>query len=493
MARSTKARAAPAPSKRTAVVVVHGMGEQRPMETLWGLVQALWTCDPGLGAWEKVVYSKPDDITGSFELRRITTRAIAHGRRFDFFEFYWAHLMEGNTIAAVWASVQALLFRKPSSVPPRLFKVWLVGLLAVAVIGLILAVSALSALPTATRGVVIHTLGLDGLLGGLPGFLWLIPLALAGLLRWAGQAWIGPVAGDAARYLNAAPPNVGVRQTIREAAVDLIEKLHASGLYDRIVIIGHSLGTVVAYDALTFAWGRVHGPELARAHAASPRAAAALGALETAAKALHDAEPEAAGPLRERYRDAQRAYFAELAALSPKDSKTPFWLVSDFVSTAAPLSKADVLMARDGPGFDQRISRREFPSCPPVLERQKPPRFSYTPPGASGRAPHHAAAFGPTVWTNIYFETEAVVLGDVIAGRCAPLFGPGVLDVRLKRGGALIRHLDYWKDPTHAEMSNGRPHPWITALRRAVNLDLRSDRELWGALADAEEVAADIL
>ena len=34
--------------KKTAVVVVHGMGEQRPMETLWGLVTALWTADPDI-------------------------------------------------------------------------------------------------------------------------------------------------------------------------------------------------------------------------------------------------------------------------------------------------------------------------------------------------------------------------------------------------------------------------------------------------------------
>src|SRR3569623_1119566 len=169
---------------RTAVGGVHGWGEQRPMETLWGLVQALWTCDRAVSGPRTATYSKPDDITGSFELRRITTRTGTSGRRCDFFELYWAHLMQGNTIAAVWASVQALLIRNPATVPARLVKVWIVGLLAVGLIGVILAVSALSALHEATRKEVIGFLHLDGLLGHLPGFLWLFALAPAAALRW---------------------------------------------------------------------------------------------------------------------------------------------------------------------------------------------------------------------------------------------------------------------------------------------------------------------
>jgi hypothetical protein len=82
------------------------MGEQRPMETLRGLVQALWTCDSDItGPHDRTIYSKPDAITGSFELRRITTRNVKlendYQKRVDFFEFYWAHLMTGNTIKGV--------------------------------------------------------------------------------------------------------------------------------------------------------------------------------------------------------------------------------------------------------------------------------------------------------------------------------------------------------------------------------------------------------
>jgi len=44
------------------------------METLRGLVNALWVCDPDItGKRDSTIYSKPDSITGSFELRRIMT------------------------------------------------------------------------------------------------------------------------------------------------------------------------------------------------------------------------------------------------------------------------------------------------------------------------------------------------------------------------------------------------------------------------------------
>src|SRR5437764_393830 len=58
-------------------------------------------------------------------------------------------------------------------------------------------------------------------------------------------------AGDAARYLHVAPPNIQGRRQIREAGIDLLEKLHQSGEYDRIILVGHSLGSVIGFDILT--------------------------------------------------------------------------------------------------------------------------------------------------------------------------------------------------------------------------------------------------
>src|SRR6202043_2411707 len=63
---------------KQAIVVIHGMGEQMPMDTIKGFVRAAWETVTGL-ATDKLpnpteVWSKPDGRTGSLELRRITTR-----------------------------------------------------------------------------------------------------------------------------------------------------------------------------------------------------------------------------------------------------------------------------------------------------------------------------------------------------------------------------------------------------------------------------------
>ena len=62
--------------------------------------------------------------------------------------------------------------------------------------------------------------------------------------------------GDAARYLSSSPSNIKMRQEIRSEGVQLLRKLHEQG-YGRIVVVGHSLGSVIAYDILKNPLGRV--------------------------------------------------------------------------------------------------------------------------------------------------------------------------------------------------------------------------------------------
>src|SRR5215831_17568368 len=87
---------------KQAIIVIHGMGEQMPMDTIRGFVRAVWETETGLAdpkmPNETEVWSKPDARTGSLELRRITTResipdqAFPAGARTDFYELYWADL-----------------------------------------------------------------------------------------------------------------------------------------------------------------------------------------------------------------------------------------------------------------------------------------------------------------------------------------------------------------------------------------------------------------
>src|SRR5258708_24146077 len=92
-----------------AVVVIHGMGEQRPMDPIKAFVRALWETDAVITAnglpHPSQVWNKPDLRTCSLELRPITTHEIIAisqfpvGVRTDFYELYSAYLTAGSAYA----------------------------------------------------------------------------------------------------------------------------------------------------------------------------------------------------------------------------------------------------------------------------------------------------------------------------------------------------------------------------------------------------------
>jgi hypothetical protein len=419
-------------SSRQAVLLIHGIGEQRPMDTLRGFVRAVWTLDteihnPFAG---HDVWSKPDSVSHSFELRRLTTPQNANGIRTDFFEFYWAHLMEGTTFGHVFGWARSLLLRDPRTVPKQLrLAYWVViGLCALA-----LAIA-----------IVAWTVGRDRI---APAVVWTVVSVL--LVPLAGFV-LKSIVGDAARYLDPAPHNVQRRHEIRHAGVELLKTLHTRG-YDRIIVVGHSLGTVIGYDILTHAWP-LHNQVV---DAAAEKQIDALEALEATAR-----NPES-GVERAR----QRAYFEELRA----NGNT--WRVTDFVTMGSPLAHAELLMAHDRSDLRAKQAARELPTCLPWLEevvrdKVKIGRFSFDAEHGH-RLPNHAAVFAPTRWTNLYFPASWLIKGDLIGGPVAPVFGRGIRDVAVtttQRGG-LLGHTLYWTCPDSA------PAPGhIAELRRALDL-----------------------
>ena len=64
------------------------------------------------------------------------------------------------------------------------------------------------------------------------------------------------VLGDVGRYFRASPANIAVRWATRRLGVETLERLHADDRYDRIVVVAHSLGSVIAYDVLRAFWAR---------------------------------------------------------------------------------------------------------------------------------------------------------------------------------------------------------------------------------------------
>ena len=203
----------PKRSARQAVLLIHGVGEQRPMQALRGFVETVWKTDASVHHEYSVatVWSKPDTVSKSFELRRLTTGQNKSGVLTDFFELYWAHLMPGTTLGHVLSWARILLLRWPWKVPRALLGVWLLLVVVALAAGFLLAQTVLP-----EQYVVLE---IPKWASGLAGTL------LAALVIPV----INNVVGDAARYLNAAPSNIQRRHEIRVNGVKVLEELHSSG------------------------------------------------------------------------------------------------------------------------------------------------------------------------------------------------------------------------------------------------------------------------
>ena len=332
--------------------------------------------------------------------------------------------MRGTSISHVIAWLRSLLLRWPWNVPPALRLAW--WLLVV-----LLLVVAFLALQT--------ILPQEHQLVSLPKWL---TAALGVMLAWCIIPFINSIVGDAARYLLPMPANVQRRQEIRAKGVDLLNKLHQTE-YQRIIVVGHSLGSVIGYDILTHAW-----PAYAR-QGDTTKPNPALDAIE---QTIQQPEFEI-----EKFQAEQRTLARELRANGCG------WLVTDFVTLGSPLTHAEILLAHDATKLRFKQDQKEFPTCPPV---QDPDRISF-PPDDSRRRLHHAALFGPTRWTNLYFPARFLLFGDLIGGPLRPLFGAGIRDyeVRTSQRAGIFSHTRYWtmgrKEPTEAH---------VQQLRDAVNL-----------------------
>lgn len=450
--------------KKQAVVLIHGIGEQRPMETLWQLVHTCWTSEPRADGKSRAVYSEPDEVSGIFELRRLSTNENIHGKRTDFFEYYWAHLMHGNRFGHVVAWLGRLALRKREQVPPSLVAPWrwlqapLIGGAALSIMLMASAVQALlvPGLVAPFYALVVFT-----------AILWIVVLV-------AEKLFLTPVLGDAARYLSRDPGDIQRRQEIRAKGLALLEDLHRSGKYDRIVLVGHSLGGLIGYDLLNHMWARRNrrmdrdGP-IQHAIERSERAAAAL-----------TANPDEAACAE--WRNAQRSLFDALRD-APTGDQEPLWLISDFVTLGAPLAHAQTLLAETLQEFEAALKRRELATAPPHFEEfaDGRKRFSYCRiHGLAGdadalpRAPHNAAVFAAVCWTNIYFPSQGVLRGDLVGGAASTVFGPGLRDIpaRAPRFGGLMPHLHYFD--TDADPRKWGDPSWMDhreALRQGVSLE----------------------
>src|SRR5262249_23824539 len=62
--------------------------------------------------------------------------------------------------------------------------------------------------------------------------------------------------GRVVRYTKADPTNIAARQAVRERGLKLMSALHEGNYYKRIIIVSHSLGTMLAHDLLSYFWAQ---------------------------------------------------------------------------------------------------------------------------------------------------------------------------------------------------------------------------------------------
>ncbi|MGV8853204.1 MAG: hypothetical protein ACOH2L_01035 [Devosia sp.] len=527
---SASASALPPPSK-TAVVVIHGIGEQRPLETLRGFVETVYRRDRALASLPVGetgmldIAIVPDDVTGSAELRRITTLNDGPQKRTDFFEFYWADIMDGTPVDMVTGWIRALVLRSPWRLPQarKVKRAWLI-------LAAIFAIFTLAGMIAAGFGVAQLTDGkpsdpaLDGwldagrndLVWGLlaVGLLWfafncwragfkmkLVALnwpvrmiaaalvlravppmllgslpfwaaALTTLSGWALHSVVTPFAGDVVRYVRATPSTVERRRLVRERGMALLEALHRRRLdgsqleaftqagpdkpplYDRIVLVGHSLGTIIAYDILQLFWEKYGPTHHQQWDFNDADIQAALRECDSLVKAAWSAPTGAIDTAKLE---------ATQSTLFEKFSKgRPGWRISDLITLGSPLTHAEFLLADSQDDVVAACRERRFATSPPHPEvtRDQQDSMLHLAPGADARqsnqqpamVPHFAAQFCTVRWSNIYDEEDNPLTGDLISGRLAGSFGPGIVEhpvaiIRLGWPGWLRRiftHTLYW-------------------------------------------------
>lgn len=432
--------------ERQAVILAHGIGEQRPGQLLREFVSNVF----GQDARERY-FVKPDHVTSLFEMRMATVPRFEDKRpTTDVYELYWAHLIRDTTLSQVYGWILRLAFSRKSKIPKTLIRlVWLLRIIGV------LALVAFAWLVTQDISGWLKGIG-GGVLVGLPAIATLVAKALR-------DEFIIGYAGDAARYLEPRADNISRRQEIREAGAQLLDALHDNGRYSRIVVYAHSLGSVIAYDILSLAWGR-RARDREDLPVTSSRALAALEGLLNPRSAKSFApgtpsQPTAPSPAPAAIDKVQAMQHAAWMEYRRNGFK---WRVSDFVTVGSPLAHASWLLNLDSKTqFADLVRERSFPTCPPQTEDGRGPvkrTFTFTHAyqdhddqtrSRSVLVPHHGGVFALTRWTNLYFPYKGLIDGDPVAGPLADCFGDWVKDVPLRetKGFAHTRYTNRALEP----------------------------------------------
>jgi hypothetical protein len=392
-----------------------------------------------------LVYSSPDKIADFYETRRLSINK----KNTDFFEYYWANLMIEPATSDLYTWIFKLLFKKEPSERAKRLVFWV-------------------------QFFVFFMLSASILISM---FFWeSIDEYFSNLLKTAGAAvvsflfvrfvlphinsTVSKTVGDAVKYLTPSPENISSRFEIRNKGINLIRKLHeqtaenGSQKYSKIIVIGHSLGSVVAYDIIANLWNEYqYDYKVLEQSIKQP-------AIEKMKEILVDKHKNNVFNLA-KYQETQGSLFKEIKKFSNP------WLISDFITLGSPLCHGGFVLTKDKTAFEKKVNYREYPISPPKIELkpfedpetgEKSNVKDYEFPfffnrlyqvensklQADLKVVNHSSPFAFIKWTNIFFKN------DFVGGKMTA-FGDGILNHELTpNGGKILKnwpfysHTKYW-------------------------------------------------
>lgn len=494
---------------KTAVVVVHGMGSQKPRDTVNGFIQT--ALKPLKGG--RIYYSRPDHVSASYEARRLLAIERKQGgaivqNQTEFFEYHWSYMMTGNQFRDLLPTSLRLLLRSPLRLPWQLRIPWLVMVALLVVLAW-----------TTIELVLDDKLKKFGVSNVIEAYVPSAPIsAVVTLVVFVGIGWLTSSFVDVVRYLDASPRSYDVRRAIRKGMVDLLANLHTDGRYSRIVVVAHSLGGYIAYDGLAALWDgtdrKKDDPEVefdeleglrdaaqgllatpttdpaaqggARAPVAESEQPTEGGEQSTAPSAGNDGESQNTGPAEEGDGPEDRRVIAFRAAQfelwKELQEKGIDWRVTDLITLGTPMYLADMLMTRCGKEFAELRKRSEIPQCPPrsdseTVEGKTPAKLMYgrREGGTVKNRLVTGSPFAVVRWSNYWFPPKYGLFGDPFGGSLANLFGAGIdnrpVDARkIGRYIPIWAHTRYFKYPNLTGRKSVAP-----VIRTALALDLQID------------------
>lgn len=400
---------------KQAVILIHGVGEQKPNQTLRNFVKAV--------VGDSEYYNKPARVGCVSELRKLKViKDRAKGiPDTDFYELYWAHNIP-NVMQPIISWAIKVLVNSIFVLRDNLSVVlWLVATFIV--LSFIGVYCVLTEYDIASSAIV--------------------KTAASAVVPYLTASFVYNYLGKAASYLNPAPSNVNYRQTIREEGFSLLLALHKLKKYSRIIVVGHSLGSVIGYDIIRQYWSF-----LAVNNEMGHVDDAVVKGFRNATTIL-SSENAPEGERVELFQQAQHKFWREL-----RKANFP-WLITDFITIGSPLAHAPLLLSETIEEFTVRKIEREYAECPPIDCNKRAVMYDLNKKSDSGIAcvsvPEDDCPFACTRWVNIYFDNKYVVYGDPIGGPLQKYFGKGIKDIKIESNVSWHCHNLYWKEKCSSE------------------------------------------